>query len=174
MKSVFELYNRRLLYFSMQFIHEQEAAEEIVSDVFVKVWEKRKSFESLEKLQAFMYISTKNASLNYLRTAHVQRSTQPIDTILDLQSEDSDTLMKIIRTELINSIYNEMCKLPQKQREVFVLTFVEDLDAEEIGEKLGMSVSAVYANRSRAVTALRNILRVTDSVYLWLILMFLP
>lgn len=166
LKTVFELYNQRLMYFSMQFVYNKEVAEELVSDAFVKVWNLRENFEDIEKLQAFLYISVKNASLNYLRTTHAQRMTEPIDSLFDLQSQDSDTLLKIIKTELINSIYAEMCKLPEKQREVFVLSFVEELNAEEIGKKLGMSLSAVYANRSRAIATLRGVLRLTNSTYL--------
>lgn len=166
LKTVFELYNQRLMYFSMQLVYNKEVAEELVSDAFVKVWNLRENFEDIEKLQAFLYISVKNASLNYLRTTHAQRMTEPIDSLFDLQSQDSDTLLKIIKTELINSIYAEMCKLPEKQREVFVLSFVEELNAEEIGKKLGMSLSAVYANRSRAIATLRGVLRLTNSTYL--------
>lgn len=166
LKTVFELYNQRLMYFSMQFVYNKEVAEEIVSDAFIKVWNLRENFEDIEKLQAFLYISVKNASLNYLRTTHTQRMTEPIDSLFDLQSQDSDTLLKIIKTELINSIYAEMHRLPEKQREVFVLSFVEELNAEEIGKKLGMSLSAVYANRSRAIATLRGVLRLTNSTYL--------
>lgn len=171
LKYIFDLYNQRLRYFSMQFVGNQEVAEEIVSDAFIKIWNLRGSFENIEKLQAFLYISVKNASLNYLRTAHAQIMTEPIDSIFDLQSQDQNTLLKIIKTELIHSIYAEMCKLPQKQKEVFLLSYVEELNADEIGEKLGMSLSAVYTNRSRAIAALRGVLRLTNSTDLLLVLL---
>lgn len=172
LNKVFQLYNRPLLYFSINFVKRQQVAEEVVSDIFVKAWKLRNDFEDLHKLKAFLYISVKNASLNYLRSSYARHQINPIEEWENLECLDSDTFVKIVKTELIKSIYDEMSRLPEKQREVFILTFIEDLDVEEISKKLGISASAVYANKSRAITTLRNNLRSSDTAYLWLLTMF--
>lgn|SRR5690606_38720848 len=166
---VFRLYNRPLLYFALQFVKKQEIAEEVVADVFIKIWQRRNDFEDVNKIKAFLYISVKNGCLNYLKSSYAQREMYPIDEWQNLQCQDSGVLQKIVKTELIKSIYDELYSLPEKQREVFLLSFIEDLEVEDISKRLGMSVSAVYANKSRALASLRKNLKLSDSTYLWLL-----
>lgn len=166
--AVFRKYNRSLLYFVMQYVKREEIAEEIVSDTFIKVWELRDQFKSIDNLRAFLYISAKHASLNHLRSPLLKKEIVNVAECEELVYAESDTLSKIIRTELIASIYVQIAKLPEKQREVFMLTFIEDLDASEISKKLGISLTAVYANRSRAITTLRGRLQINDYLYFWL------
>lgn len=166
---VFKLYHRPLLYFALQLVKKQEIAEEVVADVFIKIWQRRNDFEDVNKIKAFLYIAVKNGCLNYLRSSYAQREMKPIDEWQDLQCQDSDVLRKIVKTELIKSIYDEMYSLPEKQREVFLLSFIEDLEVEDISKRLGMSVSAVYANKSRALASLRKNLKLSDPTYLWVL-----
>ena len=166
--TIFRNYNRPLLYFVMQYVKREEVAEEIVADVFIKVWQLRDNFNNTENLRSFLYISAKNASLNYLRSSHVKQETVSVDLCEELLYEDADVLKKIVRTELITRIYADINKLPQKQKEVFVLTYIEDLDAIEISERLGMTLNAVYANRSRAISELKNRFQLSDYLYFYL------
>ncbi|MFC3197137.1 RNA polymerase sigma factor [Parapedobacter deserti] len=168
--AVFRLYNRSLLYFSQQFVP-QEVGEEIVADTFLKVWELRDRFNTMDRLRAFLYIATKNACLNYLRSPHAKRSVENISEFEDSLTEDTDTLTKIVQTELIRQIYEEVAKLPHKQREVFSLTYLDDLSVEEISGKLKISPSAVYINRSRALNYLRSSLKLDDSLWIWALLL---
>lgn len=154
----------------MQYVKREEVAEEIVADIFIKVWQLRDNFNNTENLRSFLYISAKNASLNYLRSSYVKHETVPVDLCEELLYEDADVLKKIVRNELITCIYADINKLPQKQREVFVLTYIEDLDALEISERLGMTLNAVYANRSRAISELKNRFQLSDYLYCYLIM----
>ncbi len=162
---IFHLYNRSLLYFALQYVKTREVAEEIVSDVFVKVWRLREDFYEIEKLKAFLYISTKNACLNHLKTSYIKQKKINIDECGEFLSDDSDTYMKIIKAELVKSIFEEVSKLPLRQQEVFRLSYLDDLSTEEISEKLKISHTSVYTNRSRAIKTLRNSLRIIDSAY---------
>ncbi|MES1249439.1 MAG: sigma factor, partial [Chitinophaga rupis] len=63
--SLFRHYYARLVKFAIQFVHTREAAEEIVSDVFVKIWERRSSLEEVRNLEVYLYVSVKNGCLNY-------------------------------------------------------------------------------------------------------------
>ena len=153
---IFHLYNRSLLYFALQYVKTTEVAEEIVSDVFVKVWKLRADFHELEKLKAFLYISTKNACLNHLKTPYIQQKKINIDECEAFLSDDSDVYMKIIKAELIKNIFEEVSKLPLRQQDVFRLSYLDDLSTEEISEKLKISSTSVYTNRSRAIKSLRS------------------
>lgn len=156
--ALFKQYHRSLLYFAKSMVRDQETAEELVADSFVKLWQRRETFENTDKVKAFLYIATKNACLNHLNSAHARQAFDG-EALDVLQSVDPDSYAQLVRAELMQQIYDEVMKLPEKQREVFRLTFFEDLDTDEIGERLGMTPTAIFANRSRAVEALRKIFK---------------
>lgn len=170
---VFKVYNRPLLFFALQFVKKQEIAEEMVADAFIKLWKRRQNFGDVNKIKAFLYIVVKNDCLNYLRSSDAKQISSPIEEWQDLQCQDSDVLQKIVKTEVVKAIYDEMNNLPEKQREVFFLTYIEDLAVDDISKRLGMSVSAVYANKSRALASLRKNPKLSDPSYLWLLLFLL-
>lgn len=169
LKATYRLYKRPLLYFSLQFV-DRETAEEIVADTFIKVWTLKEKFDNIDRLKAFLYISTKNACLNYLRSPHTKRTVEPLEDWENIVQEDAEIYTKIIKTELLQQIYHEVAKLPHKQGEVFKMTYLEDMTVEEISEKLKISPTAVYINRSRALAYLRSSIKLKDSLYLLLFL----
>lgn len=167
--ALFKRYHRSLLYFAKSMVRDQETAEELVADSFVKLWRRRENFENDDKLKAFLYIATKNACLNHLNSAHARRAFDG-EALDVLQSVDPDSYAQIVRAELMQQIYDEVMKLPEKQREVFRLTFFEELDTDEIAERLGMTPTAIFANRSRATDTLRKVFKNNK---LWLCLFLL-
>lgn len=166
---LFRRYNRPLLYFALTFLPSRETAEEVVSDAFVKVWENRTRFESVDKIKAFLYIATKNACINHGKSAYARRQTVALETCESQLQQDADIFLKLVRTELLHAIFTEVDKLPEKQKAVFRMSFLEDLSTEEISEKLAISTSAVYTNRSRAIALLRNVIDFAHPVVLLIV-----
>lgn len=167
--ALFRQYHRSLLYFAKSMVRDQETAEELVADSFVKLWQRLETFESGDKVKAFLYIATKNACLNHLNSAHARQAFD-VESLDILQSVDPDSYAQIVRAELMQQIYDEVMKLPERQREVFRLTFFEELNTDEIAQRLDMTPAAIFANRSRAIEALRNIFK---NKQLWLYLFVL-
>ncbi len=162
LRTVFKLYGNSLLYLAHQLTKNKQAAEEIVNDIFLKVWDLRANFETQSKLQAFLYIATKNACYSFLKKPIQQLRMENIEDQFDLIYQDQDIFKTIIKAELFEKILQEVSKLPARQREIFYMTYVEDYTVEEICQKLALHPNAVYANKSRALTALKNALRVYD------------
>lgn len=158
LRVLFEKNSRKILYYAKSIVKKQEVAEEIVADSIVKLWQQRETFETTDSVNAFLYVVIRNLGINYVKSSY---ASQQFDYDIDenLESADPDTFVKIVRAELLQSIYNEVAKLPEKQREVFRLTYFEDLSTDEICEKLGMSAAAVFTNRSRAVESLRLVFK---------------
>src|SRR6266508_3894219 len=67
-QSLFALFYKSLLQFAGSFVHSSEIAEEIVSDVFIMMWKKRAGLVKIRNLKLYLFISTKNGALNYLRS----------------------------------------------------------------------------------------------------------
>lgn len=167
---IYRLYYKPLLYFVRSYVNSYQLSEEIVSDVFVKLWERRENFPSLDRVKAFLYISAKNTCLNSLRKSRLVTSIEEIEDYDQILAEDSDAFIKIVRGELLNSIIEEVQRLPAKQREIFTMTFWEDMSIEQISQQLEMNPSAVYTNRSRALAALRVKFDVKNSLMFWVLI----
>ncbi len=74
--SFFNTFYAPLCYFATQLVRDKPAAEDIVKDTFIKLWQKHTDFESPQNVKAFLYITVRNASLNFLRHLAVRESTQ--------------------------------------------------------------------------------------------------
>jgi len=171
LREVFYQFNASLIHFATKYLKDEESAEEIVADSFIKAWDIRTKFKALENLRAFLYVATKNACLNQMRKVVHERITDDYLEYESLILQDQDALTKIIRTELIQQLYDEVENLPPLQREIFKQSFFEELDANEIAVSLQIPVSSVYMNKSRAIKALKNKLRLDHHTWSLLILL---
>ncbi len=169
LEEAFKLYNRPLLFFARKMIKDPEASEEIVSDSFVKLWQYRNNIQTDENLKAFLYIVTKNACRNYLKSSYNQQNFEyEIDEGLIVS--EPDIYMKILNAELVNIIHLEVSKLPKKQQLVFKMSYLEGQTTEEICDKLNISESAVFANKSRALETLRKTFKDKDILLMIMVL----
>lgn len=167
--AIYRLYNRSLIFFARKYCSSVQEAEEIVSEAFLKFWERRRQFEQVDKIRSFLYVVVKNLCLNRNRKS---RFIVQIDDISDYEEvlvEDSDIFLQIVRTELLTQIFEEVNLLPEKQKMIFQMSFMEDLTIEQISAKLLMTPNAVYANKSRALTTLRQKLDLKNSCVFLLI-----
>lgn len=155
---IVKMYNRPLRYFAWTMVKNREAAEEIANDGFFKLWQSRRNFDTLAAVKSFLYVVTRNACLNHVQSARYRYQEGMMETE-QLLSSDPDIETRLIELELLDTIYHEIEKLPSKQREVFRLTFLEGLKVEEISEKLGITVNAVYLNKSLAIKSLQQVFK---------------
>ena len=153
-ESLFYLLNTQLIRFCMMYIHQTEAAEEIVSDVFVKCWLNRKSLLDIQNLDTYLFVAVKNQSLNYLKKySHIHL----------VQIEDTNEL-KFVNTfnpqeelekkELIFKIEQSIEALPQQCRIIFRLIKEDGLKYKEVAEILDISPRTVQTQLFRAVKKL--------------------
>ncbi|MFZ4861067.1 RNA polymerase sigma factor [Sphingobacterium sp. Mn56C] len=162
--AVYRYFYKPLHLFILRYVKNSERTEEILTDVFMKVWTRRMEFHSPDNLRAFLYIAAKNASLNALRDNKVNLASAPLSEIENLWAEDSDLFTRMVHVELLQVIFAEVERLPERQRAVFNLTFREDKTVDEIAEALNMSPEAVYANRSRAIHTLRQWMKMKNAL----------
>jgi RNA polymerase sigma-70 factor (family 1) len=151
----FNAYYSLLCYFAAQLIRDKPAAEDIVKDTFIKLWQKHKDFESPQNVKAFLYITVRNASLNFLRHMAVRETAQKELRYLGKDREEAQVLNSMIKTEILNKVYWQIEKFPEKRRHIFKLAYLDGLKNEEIATKLDISVSTVKTQKARAILALR-------------------
>jgi len=156
-ETFFDKYKRPLGYFVNSLLpNKQEIAEEIVSDCFVKLWNKRQDFESETKLKAFLYIVAKNACFSHLKSARYRQYVD-IDSISEnAYSEDPEIVVRMLRAETMELLQKEVESLPPSQKKVVQLSYYENKDIPSICKQMNMSSNSAYVNYSRAVDTLKK------------------
>lgn len=143
-----------LLRFSLAFVKSREAAEEIVSDVFIKLWQIRGRLAEIGNLKVYLYTIARNFSYNYL-TRHYKK------VVLSLDDADPEVFISIdnpetlcISAEAVGRIREAIRQLPPQCRMIFTLVKEEGMRYKEVAEVLHVSVLTV---RNQVAIATRKI-----------------
>jgi RNA polymerase sigma-70 factor (family 1) len=155
-KNVFTKYYPSLCYFAEKMVQDTPAAEDIVEEVFLKLWQKEPDFSRYKNIKALLYISVKNACLNFISMR--RRSTQKKIELAYLLFQETETfaLTEIIRSEVIRELYEELQKLSPECRNVMQLIFVEGWENKKIAAHLGITASTVRNHQAKGIKQLRK------------------
>lgn len=148
-----DTYYHKLCTYTFSLIHDQDAAEDIVQNVFVKTWKKRKQLKPNFKIKSFLYKSVYNEFIDYYRKRKL---------VFPLEDKYISALSSIVEDEeehslekLIDIVKLEIQKLPPKCKEVFLLSKQEGLTNIEIAEYKNVSIKSVEAHITKAFSILR-------------------
>lgn len=156
-----ELYKKYYVYLCLVAGHITRShadAEEIVSDVFVRLWNLREKSEIILSVKAYLIRAVHNASLNYIEQNEVRlKSTGRISSSeLKALAWDSDyPLGHLYEKELQDILVNCINNLPEACREIFLLSRDKDMKYIEISNKLGISINTVKSQVKIALSHLR-------------------
>jgi len=149
-----DLYNRRLFGYALSLTNDHTFAEDILQNVFLKTWEKRKNLNVHTSLQNYLYKSVYNEFINAYKK---NRST------MILEHKYFEGLEKAANTHsnqsfegIIAEITKEIQNLPPKCRQIFILSKKEGLTNIEISEYLNVSIKTVEAQITKAFGVLRE------------------
>lgn len=149
----YTLYFKKLLLESDKYVKDIQVAEEIVQDVFVKIWERSVDLDQIQSLKSYLYRSVINSSINYVnRQKNLEHHHQKMATAFseqDLEQLDEEN-------ELIVLLFSEIEKLPTKCREVFKLNRFERLKYREIAVALDISEKTVENHIANALKILKE------------------
>lgn len=152
-------HSKDLFYFAMGYVHVREAAEEVVSDVFLEMWNNRKHLNEIRHIQSWLLVITRNKSISYLRKEG-EGTVISFEDIEEyhlpyVQSPDH----KMISQEEIDRVNRAIAILPPKCKEVFMLAKIQGLPYKEIAEILGISVKTINIHIAKAINLVAEILR---------------
>ncbi|MEJ2884126.1 RNA polymerase sigma factor [Pedobacter sp. GR22-6] len=151
----FKLHYRSLCYFVTKMVQDDTEAEDIAAVAFVKLWERRQNFESSQSIKAFLFITCRNASLNYLKQLK-RRTADQQEYIHHLEVIDAEVLNHVIESEFLNSLYQEVERLPEQCRKVFTMLYFEGRKTDEIAIAMDLSVKTVRNYKARAIEMLHH------------------
>ena len=155
-----ELFFHRLHRTAYAFIKSKEPAEEIVSDVFIKVWQIRAKLTEIDNLSVYLYTVTKNLCLKYI-TRQYKNPVTSLDSMLFETSIDFNTPEDIcISADIIKKIRQALDELPPKCRLILQLVKEDGLRYKEVAEILHISELTVRNQVAIAVKKLGKVLPV--------------
>ncbi|WP_341835622.1 RNA polymerase sigma-70 factor [Chitinophaga pollutisoli] len=151
---IFKEYYSALCLFSARIVGEPGHAEDIVQDVFEKLWQKQSYFADLRHLKDYLYKATRNASINFLKS--VQHSQERQAVFLNGQEEMTGAEdLEMIRAEVFRVIYREIGNLPDQCGKIVRMSYIEGLKNEQIAEILDISLQTVKNQKTRGMKLLR-------------------
>jgi RNA polymerase sigma-70 factor (family 1) len=153
-EKIFREYFKSLHAYAYTFMKDDEQAEEIVQNVFCRIWEKRDQLNPDGSLKAYLYRSVHNESLNYLK----HQKTRAVFQVHYSNSEEqggNEASEKILIAELDVHIQKALSELPLQCRTIFQLSRFENLKYKQIAAHLNLSVKTVENQMGKALKVLR-------------------
>lgn len=156
-KALFLRYYSAMCHFACQFLADSEQAEEIVQDMFVKIWEKRLVLNIETSVKHYLFRSVRNHCLNQIQ--HEKIKKQYASKVLEIAQHEINTEQYFLEVDLIQRIEKCIDSLPPKRKEIFRLSREQGLKYKEIADKLDISVKTVEAQMGLALKYLREELK---------------
>lgn len=153
-----ELYN---IYFawlksvSISIVRKNEDAEEIIEDVFVKLWTMRDKLGQIKNIETYLYTATKNKSFNYIKKYYKAYAVELEDENTNLGYIISPEEALIIK-ELKNKINLAVAQLPDKCRQVFLAVREQGLSHKKAAEQLGVSPKTIENQLSIGIRKIKH------------------
>lgn len=168
-EALFKANFKRLFAYAITILREDSHAEEIVQNVFYKMWEKRGKIDIQTSVTAYLYRSVYNDCLNYLKHKKV-KATYTMHTAWSQKNESDNATTKVQLSELQQKLDAALSDLPEQCRTIFQMSRFEELKYREIALKLGISVKTVENQMGKALGILR--IRLADYLPILVLLLF--
>ncbi|MGQ8335651.1 RNA polymerase sigma-70 factor [Sunxiuqinia sp. A32] len=154
---LFHKYYASLCLYALQFLEDEEKAEEFVQDMFVKIWTKREELNIETSFKQYLLRSIKNQCINYIQ--HLKIRQKYAQKVKDELKQESDSPSFYMEFGLAEKIENSIDSLPEKRKAIFKMSREDGLKYREIADKLGISVKTVEVQMGLALKQLREMLK---------------
>jgi RNA polymerase sigma-70 factor (ECF subfamily) len=162
---LFREYYVSLCAYSRKYVGRKDVAEEIVSEVFFKIWENRKTLRITTSVKAYLFQAVCNNSLYYLRKLKKEENIEAYFSDTDFEnigfatSPDEEKEASILLEDMTERIEEVVNQLPRQQQIAFRLKRFEGKKNKEVAEEMGISIKTVEMHLSKAMFTLRHQLK---------------
>lgn len=152
---IFDKHRNRIYKTAIKFLKSPIIAQDVVQDVFLKLWFERQNLEATKPLEAWLYTVAKHNILNKLRK--VANDWKALDQLSNqILPVNNNTDHKLIDGQYQEKLKVSIAKLPEQQKLVFLLSRNNKLTYDQIGQKMGISPLTVKTHLSRALISIRK------------------
>ncbi len=142
-KELFTSLYPSLYHFIIDIIKSRQVAEEIISDVFMKIWEKRKSLEEILNLRVYCFVAAKNLTLNQLEKQKREATCNIDEYASHIRSMNVDPEQMMITEEMLKRVHQIVETLPSRCKMAFKLVKENGFKYKEAAEILNVSVKTI-------------------------------
>lgn len=153
--AIYIRYNKMLYVLAYKYLKDSFRAEDIVQQVFLKLWEARSLFAGAINLRNYLYTSAKNLILNEIRDNFSDMEKNY--AVIQNRPEFEDKLQSALEEkDLFQHFYKILAELPEQKRKVCLLKIRDNLSNQEVADELHISVPTVKSHYSQAIKLLRD------------------
>ncbi len=160
-RQLFMQFYNKLSRFVMGFTKSKELTEEIVSDVFINVWRRRKNLGEVQNLKLYLYVSAKNTTFNYLKKLHRENFIDLSAVEIEPADPFADPSAALITREMNLKLKTAINELPPRCKLIFTLIKEDGLTYKQTAHLLNISGSTVENQLSIALKRISNAIRYT-------------
>lgn len=172
-ETLFRLYKDRVYSIAFVYTESREDAEDIVHDVFFRIWKYRARLTAVRDFNAWIVTATKYRSLTVLsKKAKEYVQQQELKKYLE-EAETNDTESILLDRELQQILQSLLNRLPVQQRKVFELSRLQGFDRHTIAKNMGLSPATVSVHLTSALKTIRTLLRKHGNAELSCLILFL-
>ena len=154
---LFDRYGKRLYRFSMGYLKSAENAEEIVQEVFMKIWNNREDLSAQKSFESYLFTISKNGILNTIRKS---KSEQVYLNYVKIHPEKNVLLDDELNFKELEKAYKEAIEqLSPRRKEIYILSREQFLSNAEIAKKMNISIKTVENQMTSALSEIRQNLR---------------
>lgn len=156
-EQLFHFHYTGLQRFLWGYVKSSDIAEGLVQEVFVRIWEKRKSLNPDENIKTYIYKVGRNLAIDHLRHQKIVQKWEKEKKALRSYSLVRKNLDdKVHKKFMLKEVKKAISNLPERRRQVFILSRYEGMSYKEIADVLDISVNTVETQISRALSTLRD------------------
>ncbi len=154
-QELFERYAPRIYKFSHAYLKNKTDSEELVQEVFLKIWEKREMLDHSKNIKSFVFKIAVNTIYDFIRRKNIENAFSNF-TKANSELESDNTWQSVIFEDMKQNLQNFVEQLPIQQQKVFHLSKTEGLSNDEIAKKLNLSKRTVENHLYRAISLLKE------------------
>ena len=152
---LFQAYKSKIYAYAMHFTRSKSSSEEIVQEIFLKLWIQKNNLLQIERFEAYLYTITRNYCFDHLKKiAHAQAAKQEWQHLAQPNYEDAETRAVCNNYDLL--VQQAMELLPPRQKKIYALSFYHGHRYEEIAKDLHISRNTVKVHLAKARSAIRK------------------
>jgi RNA polymerase sigma-70 factor (ECF subfamily) len=153
-EQLFKAHFKALHAYAHTFLRDEEMAEEIVQNLFMKLWQKRELLQAHTSVKAYLYKCVHNDCLNHIKHLKIQGKYQE-HALYTMDQHTEAASHRVELSELENRLGQALKELPEQCRAIFQMSRFEELKYKEIAEELGISIKTVENQMGKALRLLR-------------------
>lgn len=157
-KDLFDNHFHKLVFHSFKITNDYRQSEEIVQDVFVKIWQQSVQNNQISDYKSYLYRAVQNSSINYLRHIKIRQKYHE-DVLKTNKDSEKPSEEYIIESENSSRIQSAINKLPENWKEALIMSKYDNLKYHEIADRMNISQKTVEKYISKALVFLRDELK---------------